>query len=501
MSRIPFSAEDVDALAFAELREACLRHGFLPTYRHDLLLEVAMIAPESAGALAAIRQLTHQEVRAFGISEADFDRALGLLENSFSAEPGPGLAAEPPPPCPGSWECHRRPSREIAADLVRFAHASRASDLILDEQEGWLDVALKVDGRKEMLPPIAKASAPGLLRAFKQLAGISTQGTNSPQSGSASVPVGPGRRADLRVEIVPTVHGESLVARVQDRARQLERMKQLPFDDPGQRRQVERCLAQRQGLILATGPTGHGKTTTLYACLGCLDRSLLNIRTLEDPVEFIVPWITQIPVGSGTGRDFGEGLKSLLRQAPHVILMGEIRDPTVARTCVEAVDTGHLILATLHTRNALGTVSRLLDLGLTGRQISAALLLVIGQRLLRRLCPHCRRAVPPTPAQLRHFEHHRLPSPPELWLPVGCPGCGERGERGLAPVFELFHPASGGDLPERIGRSSRETLDEPDLRARWVASGGSPLVREGLRRAAAGEVAYAEVQQYEGAGP
>jgi type II secretory ATPase GspE/PulE/Tfp pilus assembly ATPase PilB-like protein len=500
MAGIPFSIDDVDFPTFVELRAACGRHAFLPTFRHDLLLEIALVAPARAGVLAAIRQLTHQEVRAFEISEADFDRALALLENSPVADPDPGLRAEPPPPCPESWECHRRNGREIAADLVRFAHASRASDLILDEQEAWLDVALKVDGRKELLPPIAKAAVPGLLRAFKQLAGISTQGTNSPQSGSASVSVGPDRRADVRIEVIPTVHGESLVARVQDRARQLERMKQLPFGDPTQRRLVERCLAQRQGLVLATGPTGHGKTTTLYACLGCLDRSLLNIRTLEDPVEFIVPWITQIPVGSGTGRDFGEGLKSLLRQAPHVILMGEIRDAPVARTCVEAVDTGHLILSTLHTRNALGTVSRLLDLGLTGRQISAALLLVIGQRLLRRLCPQCRRAVPPTPAQLRQFERQRLPLPAELWVPVGCPHCGERGERGLVPVFELFHPASSGDLPERVGRSTRETFDEPALRARWLESGGSPLLREGLRRAAAGEVAYAEVEQYEDTG-
>jgi general secretion pathway protein E len=500
MARIPFSAADVDLPAFSELREACRRHFFLPSFRHDLLLEVALVAPARPGALAAIRQLTHQEVRAFGISREDFTRALDLLEPALVAESAAGPGSECPPCCPESWDCHRRSSREIATDLVRFAHASCASDLLLDEQEGWLDVALKIDGRKEMLPPVAKSAASALLRAFKQMAGISTQSSPAPRSGSASVPIGPGRHADMRVEIIPTVHGESLVARVQDRARQLDRMKALPFDDPGQRGQVEGCLAQRQGLILATGPTGHGKTTTLYACLGRLDRSLLNIRTLEDPVEFIVPWITQIPVGSGTGRDFREGLKSLLRQAPHVILLGEIRDPAVAQTCVEAVDTGHLILASLHTRNALGTVSRLLDLGLTGRQISAALLLVIGQRLLRRLCPHCRRPVAPTPAQLRQFALYRLPPPAELWIPTGCPRCGERGECGLVPVFELLHPASCGDLPERIGRASRETFDESALRARWMESGGSPLLREGLRRAAAGEVAHAEVVQYESTG-
>jgi type II secretory ATPase GspE/PulE/Tfp pilus assembly ATPase PilB-like protein len=500
MTAVPLSADDVDVSAYADLREACLRHGFLPTFCHDLLLEVGMIAPGTGAALAAARKLTHQEVRSFEISEGDFDRAVALLEDRPRDDPAGSPSEEPPPRCPESWECHRRSGREVAAELVRFAYASGASDLLLDQQEAWMDVALKVDGRKEMLPPIEQSGASGVLKAFKQIAGLSTQAVAASQSGAASFPVGGDRRADLRIEIVPTVHGESLAARIQDRALQLSRMRRLPFAEPGQRERVAACLAQHQGLILATGPTGHGKSTTLYACLGQLDRSLLNIRTLEDPVEFIVPWITQIPVGAGTGRDFGAGLKSLLRQAPHVILLGEIRDAAAAQTCAEAVDTGHLILSTLHTRNALGTVSRLLDLGLTGRQIASSLLLVIGQRLMRRLCPHCRRAVRPTPAQCRHFAAQRLPEPAELWIPGACGSCGERGERGLAPVFELLHPPSCGDLAERIGRSGRETLDEPALRERWLELGGSPLVREGLRLAAAGEVTYAEVQKYEGTG-
>jgi type II secretory ATPase GspE/PulE/Tfp pilus assembly ATPase PilB-like protein len=500
MAVVPFAPDDVDLTSYAGLREDCLRYGFLPAFCHDLLLDVAMIAPGGPAVLAAIRRLTHQEVRHFGISDLDFDRTLAVLEERSWQEASDSSVEEPLPECPESWGSQGRGAREIAGELVRFAYASRASDLLLDEREGWMDVALKIDGRKEMLPPIEQAGSSAVLKAFKQIAGLSTQTVSSTQSGAASFPVARGRRADLRIEIVPTVHGESLVARIQDRARQLDRMRRLPFADSGQRGVVETCLTQSQGLILATGPTGHGKTTTLYACLGRLDRSLLNIRTLEDPVEFVVPWITQIPVGAGTGRDFGEGLKSLLRQAPHVILLGEIRDAAAAQTCAEAVDTGHLILASLHTRNALGTVARLLDLGLTGRQIATSLLLVIGQRLIRRLCPHCRRAVKPSPAQVRHFVEQRLPEPAELWLPGACPRCGGRGERGLAPVFELLHPASCGDLAERIGRSDRQTFDEAVLRGRWLEVGGSPLLREGLRLAAAGEVTYAEVQKYESTG-
>lgn len=494
MTRVPFSAADVDREAYAEMREACRRHGFLPTFREGILLDVAMKAPGDEGAAAAIRRLTHQEVRRFGVGGEDFDRAIAELEEGARAvgEDGWDPEAEPPPPCPEAWEARGRPAREFAGELVRYAHALGASDLLLDEQEAWTEVAVKLDGRKEILPPLDRADAGPVFRAFKEAACLSTQSVNAWQTGSASFALAGGRRADLRIEIAPTVHGESLVARVQDRRRQWRRMERLPFEEPGQLRLAESCLRQRQGLIVVSGPTGHGKTTTLYACLGRLDRSALNIRTLEDPVEFVVPWITQIPVGAGTGRDFGGGLKSLLRQAPHAILLGEIRDREVARTCIEASDTGHLILATLHARDAAGAVSRLFDLGVTGRQLSGALLLAVAQRLLRRLCPRCRRPAPPSPSQAARFEEARLPVPPVLFGPAGCPRCGGRGESGVVPAFELLHPACGGELAERIARSDRDTFSERALRADWLAAGGSPLAREALRLAAAGAISYAE---------
>jgi type II secretory ATPase GspE/PulE/Tfp pilus assembly ATPase PilB-like protein len=434
-------------------------------------------------------------VRRFGISAEDFARAADALD----ARPGPDEEpAEPAPPaCPESWGGEGRGPRDLAAELVRFAHAAGASDLLLDEQEHWMEVALRLDGRKEVLPPVDRAAAGPLLRAFKEAACLSTQTVAAWQTGSASFPVGAGRRADLRIEITPTVHGESLVARVQDRERQARRMRRLPFADPAQARLAEACLARPQGLIVAAGPTGHGKTTTLYACLGRLDRAALNIRTLEDPVEFVVPWISQIPVGAATGRDFGGGLRSLLRQAPHVILLGEIRDRAAAQLCIEAVDTGHLVLATLHARDAAGVVARLLDLGVTGRQLGSALLLAVGQRLARRLCPRCRRAVPAPPEAAGRFARHRLPPPRELWEPAGCAACGGRGERGAAAVCELFHPGGEDGMAERLARADRESFSERELRAAWLESGGSPLAREALRLAAAGEISLAEAARCE----
>jgi type II secretory ATPase GspE/PulE/Tfp pilus assembly ATPase PilB-like protein len=224
--------------------------------------------------------------------------------------------------------------------------------------------------------------------------------------------------------------------------------------------------------------------------LGQLDRSRLNIRTLEDPVEFTVPWITQIPIGQGTGRDYASGLKSLLRQAPHVILLGELRDRAAAQTCMEAVETGHLLLATLHTRDAVGVVSRLLDLGLTGRQIAAGLRLAVGQRLVPRVCDACRKSRLPTPAERSAFADLQLEPPIVLWEGAGCPACGARGETGLVPVFEIFRPGAHESLEELVACATAASFNERELRRRWLKSGGEPLVRSALKLAADGVITF-----------
>jgi len=493
---LPLTSEAVEPVIFARLRAACEAHRFLPIFAHGLLLQVAMPDPQDEAALSAIRRVTHQEVRPFGITQDSFERVLTELTafggslQGFRQSPAPVSALASAPP--HTWFVPNQSARDSAAALVQYAFAAGASDLLLDDQDHWLDVAIKRSGRKEMLPPIERERSPALFRAFKEIASLSTHTVLGWQTGAARFAVAPGRWADLRIEITPTVHGESLVARLQDRERQIERMRSLPFRDPEQAEEVRGCLQQSQGLIIATGPTGQGKTTTLYSCLGQLDPSVLNIRTLEDPVEFTIPWITQIPVGAGTGRDFAGGLKSLLRQAPHVILLGELRDRPAAQTCLEAVETGHLLFATLHTRDAVGVVARLLDLGITGRQIAAGLQLAIGQRLLRRLCPHCRRAVAPSALAVRHYEAHGLPAPAELFVAKGCARCQLRGEIGQSPVFELFRPRGNEMLEELVASASPERFSERALRRAWLDSGGVPLARAALRLAAAGEIDYAE---------
>lgn len=495
-AQVRFSPHAVDGAAFADLHELCERLGFLPTFRHGLLLQVAMPEPVDEASVAAIRRATHREVRPFGVDPADFRAAWDAADAgrvSRNARPARAAGAAVPL-APHAWRHALGPGRALALEIVAYAFAVSASDILLDDQQDWHDIAVKRFGAKEILPPVTRDVGAALLRACKEMAGLPVAAALAAQSGAARVAIAPGRRIDLRIEVTPTIHGESLVARLHDAQTQLERMQRLPFAEPGQAAEVAACLAQAQGLIVATGPTGHGKTTTLYACLGQLDRSRLNIRTLEDPVEFPVPWITQIPVGGATGRDFASGLKSLLRQAPHVILLGELRDRAAAQTCMEAVDTGHLLLATLHTRDAVGVVSRLLDLGLTGRQIAAGLRLAIGQRLVPCLCARCRVAAPVRAADAAAFEAYELPAPDELFEASGCPSCGSRGERGVVPVFELFQPGAGEDMEDLIACADAAHFSERELRRRWRRAGGDPLARGALRLAAQGVISVRQAR-------
>jgi type IV pilus assembly protein PilB len=490
---VPLSGSDIHLEAFELCRELCVRYQFLPTYSDGLLMQVAMVDPANERAYIELRNFTHQEVRAFGITDDDFEKALAwLLSKPSQVEE---IKVELSNERPKSWS-HYTISRELVLEIVTIAFRLGASDIFIDQQELWTEVAMTVAAQKEILPPLSKENGSAVLKAFKEMSGITTQQYTTWLSGFARCRVDQSW-AELRVEITPTLHGESLVARIQNRALQLQRMRRLPFTNAEQTRNVLACLAQSQGLILATGPTGHGKTTTLYACLGQLDRSKLNIRTLEDPVEFAVPWITQIPVGSGTTRSYADGLKSLLRQAPHVILMGEIRDNEVAQTCVEAVDTGHLILATLHARDAIGVVSRLMDLGLSGNAIARSLTLIISQRLMRSLCVQCKQKVKTSELQARHYVRYNLAVPEFLWVSCGCKSCGGVGEKGVVPVFEIIRPSVHLGLNAELRKVTRLAYDEEKLRGIWLRTGGVPLIKEALMRAAQGEIGYTEVIKYE----
>jgi len=299
--------------------------------------------------------------------------------------------------------------------------------------------------------PLPRWLLPGLVSRFKLTAGMDVTERRRPQDGRASVedtdpPV------DLRVSTLPTRHGEKIVVRLLPRELRPRKLRTLGLDDAGHA--ILRSLVARpQGLILAAGPTGAGKTTTLYALLGQIDAVGRHVMTLEDPVEYSLPQIVQVPVRHRLGVDFATALRALLRQDPDVILVGEIRDEETAGIAVRAAATGHLVLSSVHTNSAVESAHRLLDLGVAANLLGAALLGVASQRLVRRICPACRVADDPDPSSR---EALGLPPPSEgadYWRGAGCDAC-HRGYSGRTGLFETLRLTrslrrlltTGGDL-------------------------------------------------------
>ncbi len=363
----------------------------------------------------------------------------------------------------------------------------RASDLHLRPVEGRVQVLIRRDGVLSPRLEIGSEAYARLLVGLKNLARLASYKKSVPQDGRMDV-----EGAEVRVAIAPTHFGEKAVLRFLQPERRCLGIGQLGFSA----REVEglqRMVDRPQGLVLATGPAGSGKTTTLFAALrwryaAHLQRlgAHLNVVTLEDPVETDVPEFTQSPIHPERGMTFATGLRSILRQDPEVILVGEIRDPETATAAVQCSLSGHLVLSTLHARDSLGVIPRLLEMGVEAYLLSASLEGVLYQRLVRRLCPACRREVPPSGPLVE--ERRQLGLPPEVpcWEATGCPECQGTGYRGRTAVPELLRVDD--DLRQGI-------LDRAPLRTLRERARLQPLRRAALERVAWGLTSYAEVQR------
>lgn len=325
------------------------------------------------------------------------------------------------------------PAVKLADALIHDAVRQGASDIHLEPEARFVRLRYRVDGVLRPVRSLQQAHWPALLVRLKVMSGLNIAEQRAAQDGRMSLTVS-GREVDIRVACLPTLHGENLVLRIFDRGRGLPALAQLAT--PAQRAQLAQMLARPHGMLLVTGPTGAGKTTTLYAMLAQLNRSEVNIMTLEDPVEYVLPMVRQTPLNDTVKLDFASGVRALMRQDPDIILVGEIRDEATASMALRAAMTGHLVLSTLHTHSALGALPRLLDLRASPDLLAGNLIGVIGQRLLRLLCPDCR-------APIAADARARLLLGPDceraaLHQAVGCPRCAHSGYRGRQAVLEIL---------------------------------------------------------------
>ena len=363
--------------------------------------------------------------------------------------------------------------------LLQQAVAMRASDLHLQPMENGLMPRFRVDGRLTPGRLIPKELQPSITSRLKLMARLNISETRLSQDGRFRARVG-GRRMDFRVSTLPGVNGEKLVLRLLDPSSLVTDLKRLGFTEDVRVR-FEKMLNRSHGMLLVTGPTGSGKTTTLYAALAATRDDSKNIVTVEDPVEYEMPGIMQCSINPEMGNTFAARLRSILRQDPDVILVGEIRDTETAQMAVRASLTGHLVLSTLHTNSAAAAVARLQDMGLEPFLIASSVTGVLAQRLVRLICRHCREEMPQDSTEYElSREQWKLPPGTPLYRGAGCKECNGRGVRGRLAVMELLE----FDEELRIAAMHREDADTIQRIA--VKNGMKTLYEDGVEKLLAG---------------
>lgn len=377
------------------------------------------------------------------------------------------------------------PVAQYVNGLLLDAVRQRASDIHVEPFEKQLQVRFRVDGFLYAQPPPPKAIEAALISRLKVMARLDIAERRLPQDGMAKVRVGP-REFDVRISTVPVAEGERVVLRLLNQESLIRPLGELGMPASVEQ-EIRRVLAEPHGVVLVTGPTGSGKTTTLYAALQGLDTGRLNIMTIEDPIEYQIPGIAQIQVKPKIGLTFAQGLRHILRQDPDVILVGEIRDAETAEIAIRASLTGHLVFSTLHTNDALSAVVRLVDMGVPAYLLTEALRGVLAQRLVRRLCPSCRRISIPTDPELAAMgpRAERLRGQP-IWRPLGCANC-LAGYRDRTGLYEWFRFGEGWEEALRAGASGDQ------LRRRVQTSQSATLLDDGFGKILRGETSIEEL--------
>jgi general secretion pathway protein E len=378
------------------------------------------------------------------------------------------------------------PIIKLVNHIISQSVKAGASDIHIEAYQDQLKVRYRIDGiLYDMLTPPRWIHA-SLISRIKVMARLNIAERRLPQDGRIEIKLG-NQEIDVRVSTLPTTFGERVVLRLLNKSKSLISLPELGLSDR-RLEQIRTLIASPNGIILVTGPTGSGKTTTLYAVLQTIKTPDINIITIEDPVEYQIAGISQIQVNPKIDLTFARGLRAIVRQDPDVILVGEIRDQETADIAVQSALTGHLVFSTLHTNDSAGAMTRLVDIGVEPFLICSAVIAVIAQRLVRQLCPFCRAGYRPEDAALRHIDIDpaRLDGR-ELFRAVGCPQCFHTGYRGRIAIFEIM------ELTAALKSLLLKTFDANQIKAQALADGLITLRQDGIDKALAGVTTLDEV--------
>jgi general secretion pathway protein E len=470
-------------------------HGVVVTAYEDGTAKVAVRADAQAQAIAEVRRVLKVPVQAEIVDVVEFEQLLSARYNN-AGQGAAALALDIAQDIDLSRLLQEIPhiadllESQDDAPVIRlinalFTQALRegASDIHIQPFETRSVVRLRIDGMlRDLLEP-ARALHAAIVSRVKIMAQLDIAEKRLPQDGRIALRVA-GKPIDVRVSTIPTGHGERVVLRLLDKqAGRLDLTKLgMERDTLGR---VDQLIREPHGIILITGPTGSGKTTTLYAALSRLDAKSVNIMTVEDPIEYDLDGISQTQVNSRIEMDFAKALRTILRQDPDVVMIGEIRDLETAQIAVQASLTGHLVFATLHTNDAVSAVTRLIDMGVEPFLLASSLIGVGAQRLVRCLCPACRKAVSADAGQLRALGLR----PPDglIYAPRGCSECSNSGYRGRTGIYELVM------VDDALRRLIHERASEQQLREHVIAQGMRSLRNDGMRWVEQGVTSLEEI--------
>ncbi|MCH7882019.1 MAG: type II/IV secretion system protein, partial [Proteobacteria bacterium] len=357
----------------------------------------------------------------------------------------------------GDIEEYSQPLVRLVDVMLSDAVKRGASDIHFEPEESFLRIRYRIDGVLRQIRSLHKNYWAAIAVRLKVMADMNIAETRAPQDGRISRTIA-GRRIDFRVASQPTIHGENLVLRILDREKGIIPLENLELPEESLRT-LKIMMSRPEGIILVTGPTGSGKTTTLYSLLNYLSSEQINIMTLEEPVEYPFPLIRQTSINEAAGMDYAAGIRSLLRQDPDVILIGEIRDEETAEMAFRAAMTGHQVYTTLHTNSAIGALPRLRDIGIIPEIMAGNIIGVLAQRLVRKLCKYCKVSYAPSKQELQLLANREGIAPKQIYKPKGCTACDQSGYKGRFALMEILKMNS--DLDDLLvhGATTKEIRD------------------------------------------
>jgi type IV pilus assembly protein PilB len=480
----------VDPAAAALIPETIARrYGIIPFGFEDDALLVAMSDPSNVLVIDDVRAITGRRVTPRISTAGDIIEAIrrmsrydetvsdlaGIVNDEAEVEDLGTIEAA----------TEEAPIVKLVNTLVTRAVNERASDIHIEPGERDLRVRFRIDGVLHEIMTTPRSVAGAVVSRLKIMADLDIAERRVPQDGRVSLRVA-GRPIDLRVATLPSIYGEKVVIRILDKDDAILELKDLGFL-PESLARFETSYAKPYGAILVTGPTGSGKTTTLYSTLNILNEPSKNIITVEDPVEYRLAGVTQVQVNRKAGLQFAKVLRAILRSDPDIVLVGEVRDVETAKTAVEAALTGHLVLSTLHTNDAASSVGRLVDMGVEPYLVSSALDAIVAQRLARRLCDRCKESEAATPEIVQQMGFDPADGPISIWKAVGCKVCSDTGYRGRLSVNEVLL------VSEEIQRMAVERRPSDEIKRMAVEQGMKTLRRDGMDKVKLGMTTLEEV--------